>query len=464
MCLFADRALLPDGVRRAVRFEIGTDGCFTAVTPDAAPTGAERLTGLVLPGLVDLHSHAFQRAMAGLTERTAADPGAVKDSFWTWRTLMYRFLFALDPDDIEVIATQLYIELLQSGYTTVAEFHYIHHAPDGRPYAQPAELALRIVAAARTAGVALTLLPVFYAHSGFGGAAPLPEQRRFLHDRDGYARLLGELHSRTRDQPLLRLGIAPHSLRAVTPDELQAITAIVDGIDGLGGSAPIHLHIAEQEAEVEASLRVLGARPVRWLLDHAPVGPRYCLVHATHLDEREVDELARSGAVVGLCPTTEADLGDGVFAAVRYTQGGGRWGIGSDSNVCVDPLEELRLLEYGQRLTHRRRNLLAGGPDRSLGRSLYEQALAGGAQAAGQPTSQLAVGRRADLVVLAGDGSGPGEDAGEALLDSAVFGPGRGLVRDVMVGGRFVVRDRHHPQAAATRARYREVIRKLTAL
>ncbi len=465
--LFADCALLPEGLRRAVRLDIGADGRFTAVTPETTPDGAEQLRGPVLPGLVNVHSHAFQRAMAGLAERSSAAPEATgattasKDSFWTWRQVMYRFLAVLSPDDVQIIATQLYLELLAHGYTTVTEFHYLHHDPSGQPYAQPAEMALRLVAAARTAGVALTLLPVLYAHSGFGGADPLPSQRRFLHDSAGYARLLGELHTRVRHEPLVRLGIAPHSLRAVTPTELhEAITAL----DALDPAAPIHLHIAEQEAEVQACLRFTGARPVHWLLDQVAVGPRYCLVHATHLDDHEVDRLARSGAVAGLCPTTEANLGDGIFAGARYFAQGGRLAIGSDSNVCVDPFEELRVLEYSQRLLHRQRNVLVGGPDRSVGHELLAAALRGGAQAAGQPTSALAVGQRADLIVLDGDDVSLADRNDDTLLDAVVFGPGRELVRDVLVAGRWVIRDRHHPEAATSRARYRAVLRRLRAL
>lgn len=465
--LFADYALLPDGFARAVRFDIGPDGCFTAVTPGAAASGAEPLRGPVLPGLVDLHSHAFQRALAGLAERSAAAPAQgteatapAQDSFWTWRQVMYRFLAALTPEDVQTIATMLYIELLRHGYTTVSEFHYLHHAPDGQPYAEPAQMSLRLIEAARTAGIALTLLPVLYAHSGFGGAAPLPAQRRFLHDLDGYARLVSELHQRARHEPNLRIGIAPHSLRAVTLAELRAAVAMLDTLDA---QAPIHLHIAEQEAEVQACLQFVGARPVNWLLDEIAVGPRYCLVHATHLDAQESTRLAATGAVVGLCPTTEANLGDGIFAGERYLRSGGRLGIGSDSNVCVDPFEELRVLEYGQRLLHRRRNVLVTGPDRSVGRELLAASLRGGAQAAGQPTSELAPGRRADLVVLDGeDASLPdGAENADVILDAAIFGPGRGLVRDVLVGGRWVIRDRQHAEWESARTRYRSVLRRL---
>lgn len=455
--LFADCALLPGGFARAVRFDIDREGRFAAVTPDASADGAERLRGPVLPGLVNLHSHAFQRALAGLTERSSADATAA-DSFWTWRQVMYRFLAAIDPPDLQAIATALYIELLRHGYTTVAEFHYLHHDPDGRPYAEPAELSLRLIEAADTAGIALTLLPVLYAHSGFGGAAPLPAQRRFLHDRDRYAQLVSTLHRHAGRAAHVRVGIAPHSLRAVTLAELREAVAMIDTLDA---QAPIHLHIAEQEAEVNACLQFTGARPVRWLLDELAVGPRYCLVHATHMDADESARLAATGAVVGLCPTTEANLGDGIFAGETYLRAGGRFGIGSDSNVCVDPFEELRVLEYSQRLQHRRRNVLCSGPNQSVGRALFTAALRGGAQAAGQPTSELAAGRRADLLVLDETDASLLEHTDDTVLDAAIFGPGRNLVRDVLVAGRWVVRDRHHPQADAARERYRAVLKRL---
>lgn len=460
-CLFAESALLPTGWRRDVRFDVGEDGMLVDVVPGAAPpVGCERLAGPVLPGLVDLHSHAFQRAMAGLTERSGPAP----DSFWTWRQIMYRFLERLDPEDVEAIAALLYAELLESGYTGVAEFHYLHNDPTGRPYADPAELSLRILTAARDTGIGLTLLPVLYRHSGFGGAEPTPGQRRFVLGVDEYAALLATLHRRIGELPHARLGIAPHSLRAVTAEELRDAVAAIDALDP---TAPIHIHIAEQEAEVSACEAFTGARPVEWLLNRGPcaIGPRWCLVHATQTEPAELDALARSGAVVGLCPTTEANLGDGLFGAPRFLAQGGRFGVGSDSNVCVDPFEELRLLELAQRLVLKRRNVLAGqaalDSERSVGSLLLAAALAGGAQAAGQPTSELLPGRRADLVVLDAESPGLLGREGEAVVDAAVFGPGRRIVRDVLCAGRFRVREGRHVDAAAIRARYARAIARL---
>lgn len=464
--LFARQALLPDGWQRDVRLVIGEGGRFTEVTPESSPEKAQQLRGPVLPGLTNLHSHAFQAAMAGLAERagqSSGDLGEQADNFWTWREVMYRFLARLEPDDVEAIATWLYLELLRAGYTTVVEFHYLHHAPDGSGYADAAELSLRILRAAGRAGIALTLLPVLYAHSGFGGTAPTQAQRRFVHSVGSYSRLVEDLASRLPAWPLARLGVAPHSLRAVTPDELSQVIGLAER---LGPATPIHLHIAEQQGEVKACLGHFGTTPVAWLLDHAPVDSRFCLVHATHMTPHETERLAASGAVAGLCPTTEANLGDGLFDAPRYLQSKGRIGIGSDSNVCVDPFEELRMLEYGQRLTLRRRNVLADGPGRSVGAGLYAAALAGGAQAAGQPTGRIAVGARADLVVLDGEDASLLGRSGDGLLDAAVFGPGRSLVRDVLVGGRLVVEDRQHvfgdgSVAESAAAAYRAALQRL---
>lgn len=454
LTFFAEQALLPDGWQRDVRLTVGEDGCFAAVTPRSDSDGAIRLAGPALPGLCNLHSHAFQRAMAALAERSSAGD----DNFWTWREVMYRFLAALDPDDVEAVAAWLYIELLLAGYTSVVEFHYLHHAPDGSRYADGAELSLRILAASQTAGIGLTLLPVLYSYGGFGGAAPSPGQRRFLHSFDTYAMLVEDLAARLRAWPHCRLGVAPHSLRAVTPEQLQKIIGLAEC---LGPNAPIHLHIAEQQAEVAACQAALGAPPVAWLLDNVPVDRRFCLVHATHMTASECERLGRSGAVAGLCPSTEANLGDGLFDAPRYLAAGGRFGVGSDSNVGIDPFEELRLLEYGQRLALRRRNVLASGPGRAVGGELFAGACIGGAQAAGQPTSRIAVGCRADLIVLDGEDPSLCGREGDALLDAAIFGPRRGLVRDVVVAGRFVVRDRVHPAAGPARAAYAATLRRV---
>lgn len=460
--LLADAALLPDGWAADVLFEIAVDGSLAAVTPDAAglpgARHAARTAGPVLPGMPNLHSHAFQRAMAGLTER-AGQGGAAEDSFWSWRQVMYGFVDQLTPQQVEAIAAQLYVEMLKAGYTAVAEFHYLHHDQEGRPYADPAEMSERVLAAARHAGIGITHLPVLYAQGGFGGQPPKPGQRRFLHGLEAYLRLLEELWSRHRADPQFRLGIAPHSLRAVTPELLGAAVA---GLDRLDDRAPIHIHIAEQTLEVEECLTWSRQRPVEWLLDHAPVGDRWCLVHATHMTATETDRLARSGAVAGLCPTTEANLGDGFFPAIAFLAAGGAIGVGSDSHISVSPVEELRWLEYGQRLIERRRNRLAGRSG-SVGADLYQAALAGGATALGRPVGRLAAGARADLLVLDAGHPALCGKAGNRLVDAFVFAGNSNPVRDVMVGGRWVVEAGRHHAEEAVLARFRATMAGLAA-
>ncbi len=454
------QARLPEGWVAGVEILADAAGIIRAVSPVTEPaTDARQLHGPVLPGMPNLHSHAFQRAMAGLAER--AGPG--DDSFWTWRETMYHFALRLGPEDVQAIAAQLYAEMLQQGYTAVAEFHYVHHQPDGQAYDDVAELSWRILAAAQQTGIGLTHLPVLYAHGGFGPQPAGERQRRFLHDIDGYAALLDRLRPAFADsqQSLHKLGIAPHSLRAVSAPLLHQALALTDA------DWPVHIHIAEQTAEVADCLAHTGQRPVRWLLDHAPVNQRWCLVHATHMEPDETRDLARSGAVAGLCPSTEANLGDGLFPAIDYLARQGRFGIGSDSHISVDWREELRLLEYGQRLTRRGRNLLAAAPGSILGGStgqrLFDAALAGGAQALHQPVGAIAVGCRADLVLL--DEAAPllAGHGPDSLLDAVIFSGQPSPVREVYVAGRQVVADGRHLQADAIASAYRAALARLTA-
>lgn len=455
-------ALLPGGWARNVRIEIDPGGNIAAVSAEGRAGTGERIEGAAIPGMPNLHSHAFQRAMAGLAETAGASDGQGEDSFWTWREVMYRFVARLTPDDLLAIARQLYVEMLEAGFTAVAEFHYLHHDPDGRPYADRAAMAHAIAQAAREAGIGLTLLPVLYCAGGFGGKPPGAAQRRFLNTVDAYLRLVEEVAAAHRDDPQVRVGIAPHSLRAVPPEALR--DAVV-GLEGMDPDAPIHIHIAEQTKEVEDCLAWSALRPVDWLLQHAPVGPRWCLVHATHMTTAETAGLAATGAVAGLCPTTEANLGDGLFPLVAYLNAGGRLGIGSDSHISVSPVEELRWLEYGQRLVTRRRNVApqgwAGAAGAATGAGLHARALLGGAQACARPIGALGQGRRADLVVL--DGEHPllvGRE-GDRLVDSYIFAGNASPLRHVMVGGRWVVRDgRHHDRERIAEA-YRATIRRL---
>ncbi len=457
--VFAERALLPDGWASNVRIEIGGQGDITAVKRDAEPAGAHRAGGPVVPGMPNLHSHAFQRAMAGLAERIGHG-AAAGDSFWTWRQLMYGFVNRLAPAQVEAIAAQLYAEMLKAGYTAVAEFHYLHHDLDGRPFADPAEMSERIIAAAKATGIGLTLLPVLYGAGGFGGLPAAEGQRRFLNDAGRFLKLIETLRGRHGGDPQIRIGIAPHSLRAVTPEMLREA---VEGVRAMDAATPIHIHIAEQTKEVDDCLAWSGQRPVEWLLARQPVDRHWCLVHATHMTTAETRDLAASGAVAGLCPTTEANLGDGIFPAEAFFGASGRFGIGSDSHISVSPVEELRWLEYGQRLVSRRRNVLlpGGDPEGHVGAALWRGALAGGAAANGRALGRIAAGARADLVIL--DPRSPAllQREGDALLDALIFAGNANPVRDVFVGGRHVVEDGHHIAEHALLARFERAMQAL---
>jgi formimidoylglutamate deiminase len=402
----------------------------------------------VLPGMPNLHSHAFQRAMAGLAERRG--PG--DDSFWTWRAAMYAFASRIGPDELHAIAAQLYVEMLKAGYTHVCEFHYLHNAPDGRPYPDPAAMSQAIIEAAREAGIGLTLLPVLYMSGGFDERPLNERQRRFGLTVDAFLQLVESL--RKQESARLRVGIALHSLRAVPEAAMREVLASPHARD-----CPIHIHVAEQIGEVQDCLALRNARPVRWLLEHAEVDARWCLVHATHLDDGEMRAIANSGAVAGLCPTTEANLGDGFFPLAAYVDAGGTLGIGSDSHISVSSVEELRWLEYGQRLAARQRNVAARKAGESVGETLWGAALRGGMQAAGLVApADIAHG---DCIVL--DDTSPLLAARDerSVIDSFVFAGNVPLVRDVLAGGEWVVRDARHRDEDAIAARFRAVVEHL---
>ena len=453
---FADLALLPGGWARNVRLEVDAGGALAAVSPAASDARAVRLAGPALPGLCDLHCHAFQRAMAGLTERRSV----TADSFWTWRDVMYRFAARLTPDDLEAIGTQLYIELAKGGFTSVCEFHYVHDDPDGRPYANRTEMAERLLRAAASAGIGMTMLPVLYQTANFGGVPPHAGQRRFVTTVDELLRIVQALRGASSGDGNVRVGIAPHSLRAVPP---AALAEALRGLDAIDGAAPIHIHIAEQTKEVDDCVAWSGQRPVEWLLANHAVSSRWCLVHATHLTDAETAALASSGAVAGLCPTTEANLGDGFFPLPAFLGHGGAFGVGSDSNVSTSAIEELRWLEYGQRLLHRHRSVAASATTPSPGLTLYQGAVAGGASASGRPLNGLAPGQRADFLVVDPDtpflcAHGPDE-----LLDAIVFGGSENPVRDVYVGGARVIANGRHADETAVLAAYRATAERLAA-
>lgn len=440
-----DYAFLPQGWQRQVRVTL-RDGVIETIGGEGPAT---RISGAALPGLPNLHSHTFQRGMAGLAERR----GPASDSFWTWREVMYRFLGALTPDDVEAIAAMAMVEMLEGGFTSLAEFHYLHHAPEGTPYEDVAELSGRIVEAAHRTGIGLTLLPVFYAQGGFGGQPAQPGQRRFISaDADKYLRLreAAAQHTARRNR---HIGAAPHSLRAVTPDQLNHFVQALP-------TGAIHIHVAEQTREVEDCIAWSGQRPVRWLLDHAPVDQRWCLIHATHMQPDEVRDMAMRGAVAGLCPITEANLGDGVFAGVDFAKHNGVYGVGSDSNVEIDAPGELRLFEYGQRLFHRGRNMMAGAEGTSTGEALYRAALKGGAQALGQNVGEIAPGQRADFVVLDTNHATMSTKP-ENWLDSYLFAAGRSAIKTVIAGGEVRVENGHHLQRDAIAAKFRQTLERV---
>ena len=444
--IHAKSALLPSGWASDVRLEI-SDGTIASLAVGVEPQSGDERKSVLVPAMPNLHSHAFQRAMAGLAEIR----GPADDSFWSWRTVMYRFALSMTPDHVEAVATQLYMEMLEAGYCRVGEFHYLHNDRDGSHYANIAEMAERIGAASAEAGISLTLLPVFYAHSGFGGQPPIDGQRRFIHSLESYERVMDGAALVIKALPGGVLGIAPHSLRAVTGEELAQILPLAAG-------GPVHIHVAEQVKEVEDCLSWSGARPVEWLLDNAPVDDRWCLIHATHMTDEETRRMARSRAVAGLCPITEANLGDGVFPAPSFLSEGGRYGVGSDSNVLISVPEELRMLEYSQRLALRARNVVAdtGG---STARKLFEQALLGGNTAL-QSRSGLAEGGSADIVAL--DTRSVPYLTEDRLLDHWVFAGGV-EVDAVWSAGIKQVEDGRHVRRAEISSRFRAAMADLLA-
>ena len=443
-----ERALTPAGWQDRVAVDIGLDGLITAVEIKSAAKATVR--GLAIPGIFNLHSHAFQRGIAGLAEHSTD-----ANVFWSWRDIMYRFANQLTPDDVEVIAAQAFLEMAESGFTGVAEFHYLHHQPDGRPYANPDELSQRVIAAAEMIGLRLTLLPVFYAHGGADGRAPDDGQKRFINGIDSFTALYQAASKAVSGSANCRIGLALHSLRAATVDEIKTLLPLAQ-------SNPIHIHAAEQTREIDDVKAALGARPVDILLDEIGLDDRWCLIHCTHMTGAEIRRLAQSRAVVGLCPITEANLGDGIFEGVTYANEGGRFGIGSDSNIRLSIADELRTLEYSQRLRDRARNrlVLSGF---GTGRALLDTARRGGAQAGGWAEARLEVGAPADIIVL--DTTHPAllERKDDDVLNGWVFSADNAAIADVIVAGQHIVRAGRHRLREKIRARFAAVMQRLTA-
>ena len=453
MKLFAKKILLANGWANEQTLTI-EQGIITDIV-DGETVGAERAKGVVIPGMVNCHSHAFQRAFAGFSEQGSEG----QDSFWTWRNIMYKFLGQLSSQDAEVIASQLYIEMLKMGYTRVAEFHYLHHDINGENYANLSAMAQAIFAAAKQSGIGLTLLPVLYRFSGFDTQAPNAGQQRFINSVAQFNDLVSECFELAKLQANCNVGIAPHSLRAV---DKSSLLAAVKHVRALDGQAPIHIHIAEQQKEVEDCLAHYGQRPVQWLLDNAELDKHWCLIHATHINEQERQGIIANQAIAGICPTTEANLGDGIFPTEEFLAEKGTFAIGSDSHISVNPIEELRWLEYAQRLSKQQRALLTGKDEKSVGANLWQQAATGGAQSTNSNTGALAIGKQADLLVLDDSQLRLYAYDDRHLLDSMIFANRENPVLDVMVNGHWTIRDKKHALEQVSADEFANVLAKIS--
>ena len=447
--IFAKKALLQTDWFGNVRLTVELGKITTIVANTSAETGDVKVDTL-LPALANLHSHSFQRAMAGMTEYRAAG----RDSFWTWRELMYRFVNHITPNQMQAFAALVFMEMQEAGYASVGEFHYVHHQKGGVAYDDIAELSNQIFAAAQTTGIGLTHLPVLYSYGAAGEVALATDQLRFGNDVNHFLKLHMRASEGLKHLPAdARVGIAPHSLRATSPADLKSLLAH-------NKTGPIHIHIAEQPKEVEDIEAWLGARPVEWLLSNANVDRNWCLIHATHMTESETLRMAKSGAVAGLCPITEANLGDGPFNGETYLYAGGAFGIGSDSNVNISLTEELRTLEYSQRLRDMRRNILVAGIG-SVGQTLYQGAARGGAQALGRKSGEIAVGHLADLVAVNSEAPALCALQNEQLLDGLVFAAKDNVITDLWSAGRHSVKNGHHISHDQILKNYRKAIAEL---
>ena len=448
--IWANSALLASGWADSVEIEIDATGNIATIAPDLPYSDGDRVEVLI-PAIPNVHSHAHQRAMAGLSERA----GDTRDSFWTWRKVMYHYLERIQPDNLYHIAAQLYLEMLKAGYSCVGEFQYLHHDLNGQAYDDRAEMSLQCLQAATQVGIGFTALPVLYRYGGFGSAPALDGQKRFLNDADGFIETVMSLQSAAANHANCSVGIAPHSLRAISRDLLAEVIAALEN------PAAIHVHIAEQTREVDDCLDWSGKRPVEWLFENFDVDQKWCLIHATHIDDQEIAAMAGCGCVAGLCPTTEANLGDGFFNAREYFAQRGCWAIGSDSHISIDPVEELRWLEYGMRLQTRGRNVLVSEAIANTGRNLFDGAVAGGAQACGRNIGSIAQGNRADFVILDDEHPRLYGRSKDDLIDSWIFSGNSNLVRDVYIGGNRVIDNGHHADEDTIARNYRSTLDQL---
>lgn len=447
--IYAESILLTDGWAKRQTLTIN-DGIIVAINSGKSEN-VDHEVGTIIPGMVNCHSHAFQRAFAGFSEQGSEG----QDSFWTWRNIMYKFLGQLTDKNAEVIANQLYIEMLKMGYTRVAEFHYLHHDINGDNYAELATMAHAIFKAAQQSGIGLTLLPVLYRHSGFGELLPTDGQKRFINSVGQFNQLVSDCYDLSQNYSNTNIGIAPHSLRAVDKNSLIEVVAHVRSLDA---NAPIHIHIAEQQKEVDDCLAHYGQRPVEWLLANIPLDSHWCLIHATHITEQERRGIIASKAIAGICPTTEANLGDGIFPTTEFLSEQGTLAIGSDSHISVNPIEELRWLEYTQRLIKQQRAILADAKQASVGQNLWQQAAKGGAQSTNTNTGELAIGKQADLLVLDEQQTRLFASSEQHLLDSLIFASQKNPVQDVMVNGQWVVRNYQHEAEQDIASKFADIL------
>lgn len=452
MKFFAELALIPEGWAKNVRVTLDQTGRIGNVEFRVEPNpGDQNLRKrILLPAMSNLHSHSLQRAMSGLTEKRLER----RDSFWSWRELMYSFLERLTPERMEAISALVFMEMLECGYASVGEFHYVHHQSGGQHYENIAETSCRIISAAQKTGIGLTHLPVFYMQGGLNGKKLAEGQLRFGNELEQYLRILDQTQNSLRNSPKdYLLGMAPHSLRAVSPEFLKEIVEA-------RSSDTVHIHIAEQLKEVEEIQTHFDARPVEWLLNNIAVDSRWCLIHATHMTQEETQNLAKSGAIVGLCPITEANLGDGVFDGTELLLSGGKYGIGSDSNVRISLTEELRLLEYSQRLVRKERNVMTSKTG-SVGRALYDDSLTGGAQALARKSGSIVPGNWADLLTLDAEALTLNGCTEDEILDRWIFSGDDSLVREVWSAGRQMVADGQHIRHEEIELKYRSVIQEI---
>jgi formimidoylglutamate deiminase len=447
--IYCRTLLQGDQWRNDVILILDVGGVITRIEQGLPSSADLCIYGIVVPGMPNVHSHSFQRLLAGKT----GPGGNQNDSFWSWREAMYRYANGLSPDQFMSVTAWVFVQMLKAGFTSVAEFHYVHHQPGGASYANPAEMSERLFEAAAQSGMAMTLLPVLYCSSGFGHSKATKIQKRFTNSPERYLDLVNRCQEVIRDKNLLGLGMAPHSLRAVPASALQEVFRCwpVE-------NSPVHIHIAEQPAEVNACLEYTGLRPVEWLLEEYSVDHRWCLVHATHMSGSELRSAAASGSVAGLCPTTEADLGDGVFPAEDWINAGGQFAIGTDSNVRISVAEELRLLEFNARLGSGRRNVLTG-VNTTCGRFLYQQSARAGGLAIGQPVGVLESGFRADLLELDGNHELLFDQSPDIALDTWIFAGSRSMINSVWVAGNPVIENGLHAGEQALRAAYSKVVK-----